>query len=199
MRRVGLLGGTFDPPHVGHLWLGEAAQAQLGLDEVWFLPVGDPVHKRGRAITAVSHRIQMTQAAIQTNPQFKLSTLDTDRPPPHTTISLLQLLHKQHPDTQFRLLIGGDSLRDFASWANPTGILELCRLGVLARPNAVVDWDGLETAVSNLKSKVDWIDAPPLDLSSTDIRQRLRAGQTVRYLLHPDTLLYIQKHALYQA
>lgn len=107
MSRIGLLGGTFDPPHWGHLWLAESARVQLGLDRVLFLPAGEPVHKLGKVITAVSHRLQMISLAIQDNPNFVLDTTDSTRPAPHTTVTLLPLLQEKYPDAAFWLLIGG--------------------------------------------------------------------------------------------
>lgn len=197
MRRIGLLGGTFDPPHLGHLWLGETAVSELHLDEIWVLPVGDPPHKESRSVTAVSHRLNMTQLALEPFPYFQLSTLDSQRKPPHTTISLLNLLHEESNDYQFWLLIGADSLRDFPSWSQPNEIIKLCRLGVLERPEVIINWDFLETAVPHLKSKVDWLNGPTVDISSTTIRSWIKAGHSVQALVGTAVWHYILEHKLY--
>jgi len=196
-RRIGLLGGTFDPPHVGHLWLGETAFDQMGLDEVWFLPVGQPPHKEGQVVTAVSHRLTMTQLAIQPFPYFTLSRADIDRPLPHSTVSLLHCLSQTHADTQFSLIIGSDSLRDFATWDYPNQLIQQCRLVVLNRPGVVVEWERLETAVPNIRAAIDWLHGPTVDISSTAIRQWARAGRSLKVMLVTAVLDYIQQHHLY--
>lgn len=197
-RRIGLLGGTFDPPHIGHLWLGETAQDQLQLDEVWFLPVGQPPHKEGQRITAVSHRLHMTHLAIQNIPTFAVNDADIDRPPPHTTISLLHLLRQRQPDTQFWLIIGADSLRDLPTWVSPRQLITHCRLAVLDRPGVTVEWEEVETAVPGVRAAVDWLHGPTVDISSTAVRHWAREGRSVRVLVETAVLQYIQKHKLYQ-
>lgn len=196
--RIGLLGGTFDPPHVGHLWLAETATDQLKLDAVWFLPVGRPPHKEEAEITAVSHRIAMLQTAVSPAPYFRLDTIDADRPPPHTTVSLLQIMRQRHKETAFWLIIGGDSLRDFPTWVDPQGILTQCRLAVLPRPGAEIDRDALETAVPGLHAAVDWLDGPTLPISGTEIRRWARAGHSLRFLLPPGVYHYVRENDLYR-
>lgn len=197
IQRVGLLGGTFDPPHVGHLWLAETAQAQLGLDRVLFLPVGAPVHKNG-GITAVSHRLTMTQLALSNYPSFQLDTTDAERPSPHATYTLLPLLRQQYPQARFWLLLGGDSLRDFATWRQPQQIIRQCRLAVLPRPGADVDWAVLDETVPGLKTAVDWLDGPTIPLSSTEIRAWVGAGYSVRALVGTAVAAHINQYQLYQ-
>ena len=197
VKRVGLLGGTFDPPHIGHLWLGETAQDQLGLDEVWFLPVGEPPHKESGKTTAVSHRYQMIQLAIHGFPTFSVNRTDMDRPAPHTTISLLAILRETHPDTQFWLIIGADSLRDLPTWVAPCELIAHCRLAVLDRPGVIIDWGLLDTAVPGVHAAVDWLHGPIVDISSTAIRQWARTGRSLRVLVETAVLDYIQENKLY--
>lgn len=194
---IGLLGGTFDPPHWGHLWLAELARVQLGLKKVLFLPVGDPVHKQGRVITAVSHRLQMVSLAIQKNPNFALDTTDCNRPAPHTTVSLLPLLQQAYPKAQFWLLVGADSLRDLPTWVEPQRLIQHCRLAVLPRPGVEINWRDLETAVPGIKTAVDLLDGPTLSISATAIRNWVKNGQEPTYLLPTAVSHYIQKHQLY--
>lgn len=196
--RIGLLGGTFDPPHWGHLWLAELARVQLKLDKVLFLPVGEPVHKVGQQITAVRHRLQMTSLAIQDNPQFVLDTTDVDRPPPHSTVTLLPLLSQTQPNAKFWLLIGGDSLRDLPTWSEPARLVTMCRLAVLPRPGAEIDWELLETAVSGSQSAVDVLSGPTLSISATAIRNWMQLGHEPKYLLPTAVFQYIRQHQLYR-
>lgn len=197
VKRIGLLGGTFDPPHVGHLWLAESALDQLQLDEVRFLPVGEPVHKQDRAITAVTHRIPMTQLAIADHPAYTLDTLDADRPPPHTTVTLIPQLARRLKPARFWLLIGADSLCDLATWSEPQSLIAQCRLAVLPRPGIAIDWLALETAVPGLSTAVDMLRGPQLGLSSTQIREWATAGHSLKHLLPTAVLRYIQHHNLY--
>jgi len=196
-RRVGLLGGTFDPPHVGHLWLAETAQEQLDLDVVLFLPVGLPPHKLDRPVTAVHHRLAMTELAIQHNPRFALDAADSKRPCPHTTVSLLPLMQAKHPDDTFWLLVGADSLQDLPTWENPAQLIALCRLAALPRPGVALDWGELETAVPGIRTAVDLLDGPALTISSTKIRCWSRDGRSIRYLVTTAVLNYIHDHQLY--
>jgi len=191
------LGGTFDPPHFGHLWLAESARDQLHLDQVLFLPVGEPPHKQGNSITAVSRRLHMTQLAISNHPAFCLDTLDIERPLPHTTCSLLPLVQAAHPDADLWLIIGTDSLRDFPTWHEPENIIAQCRLAALARPGVVVDWNVLETAVPGLRAATDELAGPTMDISSTAVRQWAKHNHSLRYLVPAPVLDFIQQHALY--
>lgn len=194
--RIGLLGGTFDPPHVGHLWLAETAREQLGLDEVLFLPVGLPPHKLENGVTAVSHRLAMLQLALQ-DTSFLISTLDVERCPPHTTVTLLPLLRDMIPTSRLWWLIGSDSLRDLPTWAEPQRIIALCRLGVLPRPGVAIDGAALETAVPGVQAAVDWLDGPPVALSSTRIRQWAQAGHSLHFLVPTAVIDYMERHQLY--
>ncbi len=191
------MGGTFDPPHFGHLWLAESARDQLHLDQVLFLPVGEPPHKQGNSITAVSRRLHMTQLAISNHPAFCLDTLDIERPLPHTTCSLLPLVQAAHPDADLWLIIGTDSLRDFPTWHEPENIIAQCRLAALARPGVVVDWNVLETAVPGLRAATDELAGPTMDISSTAVRQWAKHNHSLRYLVPAPVLDFIQQHALY--
>ena len=134
----------------------------------------------------------MLSLAIKDNPHFVLDSTDCDRPAPHTTVSLLPLLRQSHPHAQFWLLIGGDSLRDLPTWAEPTRLIQQCRLGVLPRPGAVIAWDGLETAVPGIQTAVDLLDGPTLSISATAIRNWVKNGHEPTYLLPTAVARYIQ-------
>ncbi len=197
-RRIGLLGGTFDPPHLGHLWVAETAREQLDLDQILFLPVGEPPHKQDQSVTAVSHRLAMTKIAITGNTEFVLDTTDIDRPPPHTTNTLLPLIHQAYPNSQLWFLIGADSLHDFPTWQRPDRIITRCRLAVDPRPGVTIDWPKLKTAVPGIETAVDMIKGPIMSISSSGIRNWRRLGHSIRYLVTTDVLNYIEAHNLYQ-
>lgn len=198
MERLGILGGTFDPPHIGHLWLAEAARQQLKLDKVLFLPAGQPPHKQDDMVSPARHRLEMTRLAVSGNERFAVGDLDVMRPPPHYTLTLLELLHQRFPDTLFWLLIGSDSLRDLPTWHQPGNILKLARFGILPRSSVSVDWVSLTQILPRVESAVDFIKAPTIELSSTEMRQWLKSGGSLRYLIPQAVLEYIAVHGLYQ-
>lgn len=196
-QRIGLLGGTFDPPHVGHLWLAETAVAQLSLNAVWFLPVGQPVHKDAQQITAVAHRIAMSHLAIAHNPRFVLDETDARRPPPHTTLTLIQQLQTEHPHADFWLLLGSDSLFDLPKWHKPQQLIQNCRLAVLERTAVAPNWPALETAVPGVRNHIDWLSGPTLSISSTAVRAWARQGHSLRYVVETAVADYIVRQELY--
>jgi nicotinate-nucleotide adenylyltransferase len=198
LARVGILGGTFDPPHIGHLLLGETARQQLELDLVLLMPVGEPPHKAGSDVTPLGHRLAMTEIACANNDNLAVDCTDCDRPPPHHTVTLLPIVQAAYPAAQLWLLMGGDSLQDFPTWHNPREITAACRLAVLARPGVTIDWDWLATAVPDIRERVDWLDGPSFTLSSSDIRRWLANGRSMRYMLPSAVLRYIEKEGLYR-
>lgn len=197
--KIGLLGGTFDPPHIGHLLLGETARVQLGLDRVLFLPAGQPPHKQHHAITPASHRLAMTRLAIADNPHFTVDTTDIARPAPHYTSTLLPLLQVRYPKADLWLLVGGDSLRDLLQWHEPERVLALCRLGVLPRPGITINWSQLAETLEGIPGRVDPLDGPTIAVSSTHIRTNAPAGKSLRYLTPHPVINYLQTHNLYKA
>ena len=196
-KRLGILGGTFDPPHYGHLALAENGRVQLRLDRVLFVPAGQQPLKSGRSITPATHRAALVQAAIAGNPAFALSRVDIARPGPHYTDDMLALLHQEHPQAELFFLMGGDSLADFAAWRNPAAIVRQARLVVMARPGYDPDLGALERAAPGLCERLTWLDVPYLGISSSDLRHRARAGLPLRYLVPPPVEDYIHEHHLY--
>lgn len=193
-RKIGLLGGTFDPPHAGHLALAWAAYTQLGLDEVRWLPVGQPTHK-AMGIRSAHHRAVMTALTIADYPHFILDRTDLNRPSPHYTSTLLPILHETDPTARRWLLMGADSLRDWHQWHHPEQILRYCRLAVLPRPHATIAWE-LLAPFPQLLSAIDWLIHPQIDLSSTQLRDQLATGKTAPLDLHVQR--YIKTHHLYE-
>ena len=198
MERIGLLGGTFDPPHLGHLWLAEAARQTLELDKVLFLPAGQPPHKSADPISAVDHRLAMTALAVNGSSHFLLDVTDIERPSPHYTSTLLPLIQQKFPAADLWLLIGSDSLRDLPIWHQPQTVIAQSRLATLPRPGITVDWVWLSLSVPGVDEIVDMLAAPTLDISSTAIRRWLSQGHSAPYLVPNKVLDYITHHRLYQ-
>jgi nicotinate-nucleotide adenylyltransferase len=196
--RLGVIGGTFDPPHYGHLVLAENARVQLRLDRVVFVLAGQPPHKPDRPITSVRHRVAMVKAAIADNPAFALSRVDLDRPGPHYTVDMLALLSLEYPGMALYLLMGGDSLAQFLSWRDTTGIVRRACLAVMQRPGYKPDLEVLEQAVPGLRDRLVWVDAPYLDIAASDLRQRVRERLPLRYLVPPSVDAYVREHHLYE-
>ncbi len=198
MKRLGLLGGTFDPPHIGHLLLAETARISLDLDQVLFLPVGDPPHKNDRGINAAAHRLAMTRLAIAGNPYFAVDTSDVDRPPPHFSYTLLPIIQAKYPQAALWFLLGSDSLADLPQWQRPERLLKQCRLAVLERPGVALEREQLQQLLPDLAAQVDWLDGPLVKVSATMVREFAAANRSLRYLIPETVQEYIIHHALYQ-
>lgn len=196
--RLGVYGGTFDPPHLGHLILAETAADSLNLAQVLFVPAADPPHKRMGEIRApADHRVCMVEQAIAANPRFALSRVDIDRPGPHYTVDMLRLLRAENPTAELVLLIGADSLRDLPRWSRPLDLISLAMLGVMRRPGVDPDLSELERHVPGISWRVQWVDAPLIDIASTDLARRIGLGYSVRYQLPEAVEHYINTHGLY--
>jgi nicotinate-nucleotide adenylyltransferase len=197
--RVGVFGGTFDPPHVGHLVLAAEAHSQLQLSRLLWVLTAAPPHKEGQEITPVQARVEMVHLAIEDNPAFELSTIDIDRPGPHYTADTLSLARQEYPGEQIILLIGGDSLRDLPRWHTPEAVVaEADELGAMRRPGDQVDLNTLEQRLPGIAAKVRFIEAPLLNIASHEIRERARRGLPFRYYVPQPVYDYIVENHLYQ-
>jgi nicotinate-nucleotide adenylyltransferase len=199
VERIGILGGTFDPPHIGHLILAEYTAESLGLDKVLFVPVGEQPFKPTTR-NAITHRLTMLQLAIQDNPQFAVSRVDVDRQGPHLSADMVPLVQAQFPAAQLYFLMGGDNLRDFPTWTRPQDIYRHARLAVMRRSDEAVTADMHDAVLPGLSAQVDIVDTPLLSiwLSSTHVVERLQQGLSVRYLVPDVVLQYIREHSLYR-
>jgi len=196
---LGVLGGTFDPIHHGHLVAAQEAWWQLGLEKVLFLPAGLPPHKRGRRISAAAHRLRMAELAIAGKPHFAVSRVDLERQGPSFTLDTLLLLRKEvGPEEALFFIEGADSLADILKWHEPQGILELCELAVVRRPGVTIDLAKLEVRLPGLTSKVHWIEMPWLDISSSDVRARVKQGKPISYLVPDRVEEYVSAQSLYR-
>ena len=196
---LGLFGGTFDPPHVGHLILAAEADAQLALDRLYWILTADPPHKHGQVISSLEHRLAMVKLAISNNSRFELSTVEIDRPGPHYALDTVQVIAKLNPSVDLVYIMGGDSLSDLPAWHRPADFVGALKyVGVLRRPGDSIDLTALEKIIPGLSDKVRYLKAPLLDIAAHEIRQRILDGRPFRYFLPPEVFEYISEHKLYQ-
>lgn len=198
MTRLGLLGGTFDPPHYGHLVLAQEAHWRLGLERVLFLPARqNPLKLGSGAGTDAEHRLAMVECAIEGDPWFEVSRLDLDRDGPSFTVDLLRRLSARGQQELF-FLAGADILPELPRWHAPLEILSLATLVVATRPGTPApDLAALERALPGAASRVQVLDIPGVAISSSEIRARVKANRPIRYLTPPRVEAYIAEHALY--
>jgi len=197
--RIGIFGGTFDPPHLGHLILASEARAQLRLNRLLWVLTPIPPHKLNRPISSLEDRLAMVQLALKEEPAFEFSRIEIKRPGPHYTIDTLRIVSEQYPKADVILLLGGDSLRDLPTWHQPLEVVAAChQIGVMRRPGDSIDMAKLEKKIPGLNRKVKFVEAPLLEIASSEIRRRAARGLPFRYYLLPAIYQYIQKHHLYQ-
>ena len=197
---IGILGGTFDPVHRGHLAIAEEAKRRLELVKVLFIPAGKPWLKVEREITPANHRMNMVNLAIKGKPYFELSAVEVERTGPTYTVDTLQDLHRElGPDVGFYFILGWDNLAEITTWREPANIVKLCKLVAFTRADtSVPDLMSLEDLVPDVSSSTILLDMPPIDVSSSDIRKRVAAGLPIRDLVPETVEEYIQRHHLYQ-
>jgi len=197
--RVGVLGGTFDPIHIGHLVAAEEARVCLDLEKVAFVPANLPPHKLHLSVTATEHRLRMVQLAIADNPCFVLSRVDVDRFGPSFTVDTIELLRDEYgPNGELYFIMGADSLADLLTWHRPERLIRLCRIVALTRPGYRADLDELNRLLPGAIARVQLLEMPLLEISSTDLQRRVQMGLSIKYLVPPAVEAYIRQHGLYQ-
>jgi nicotinate-nucleotide adenylyltransferase len=197
-QRLGIFGGTFDPPHLGHLILASEALTKLKLTRLLWVLTSIPPHKIGQPISPIADRLAMLKLALKDEPEFEISTIDMDRPGPQYMLDTLNLLAVQYPNSELIPLIGGDSLRDLPIWHKPIDLVATChQIGVMRRPGDSIDLSQLEKQIPGITDKVRFVDAPLLEIASHEIRQRVVEGKPFRYYLLPSVYKYIIAHKLY--
>ncbi len=194
MKRVGLLGGTFDPPHYGHLVAAQEVAWRLELDRVLFLPARQNPLKEDLTSPA-GERLEMVRLAIEGDSRFELSRVDVDRPPPSYTADLLRVLHR--PDQELYFIVGADILPELERWRSPGEILRLARLAVVNRPGAPPPELALQFLRPGARERVDLVEMPGVAIASRELRQRVADGRPIRYLTPPAVERYITEHRLY--
>ena len=190
-RRIGVMGGTFDPIHNGHLVAASEVAQSFDLDEVVFVPTGEPWQKS--KVTDSEHRYLMTVVATASNPRFTVSRVDIDRPGPTYTIDTLRDLHAQRPDAELFFITGADAVAQILSWRDHYELWELAHFVAVSRPGHVLSTDGLPA------DGVSQLEVPALAISSTDCRDRVDRGHPVWYLVPDGVVQYIAKHHLYRS
>jgi len=194
---IGILGGTFDPIHIGHLVVAEEARIKLGFNEVLFVPAGQPLLKPDRNITPSDQRVEMVRRAIADNPHFKLCTIEAERPGPSYTVDTVMTLREQlGSEVGLFFILGRDTLAELPSWKEPKKLVQLCRLVVAPRLGSK-DLQHLETEIPGLLGKVVQLDMPVIGISSSGIRQRVAQGLPIRYLVPAGVEKYISEQKIY--
>ena len=190
--RVGIFGGSFNPPHVAHLAVAEAARDGLALDRVVWIPAATPPHKQHLNLTSPEHRLAMTRLAVADNEAFVVSDMEIGRAGVSYTVETVRALQDANPEVDFHLLVGGDSFAQFHTWVEPDEIARRVSLVVYPRPGA-----DLSEVTPSLMARATVLDRPLLDPSSTALRRLLRTGRSARYLVPDAVLAYIAEHGLY--
>jgi nicotinate-nucleotide adenylyltransferase len=186
------MGGTFDPIHNGHLVAASEAASVFGLDEVVFVPTGEPVFKQGKHVTEAEHRYLMTSIATASNPRFTVSRVDIDRPGPTFAIDTLRDLHEQRPDAELFFITGADALSEILKWKEPDELWRLAHFVGVTRPGHTLGASGLPP------QSVSLLEIPALAISSTDCRRRVSRSAPVWYLVPDGVVQYIAKYQLYR-
>ncbi|TKJ28918.1 MAG: nicotinic acid mononucleotide adenylyltransferase [Chloroflexi bacterium B3_Chlor] len=199
MRRIGVIGGTFDPIHYGHLAAAEEARVKMDLERVLFVVAGVPPHKLDEEITPVEHRLAIVSLAIASNTHFEISRVDVDRPGPSYTVDTISILQKRWgQDTEICFIMGLDSLVELPTWHQPKRLIQSCRLVAVSRPGVEIEIAELEASVPGISSRVEIIDMPEMDISSTELQQRVRDGLPIKYQVPEEVERYIMEHELYR-
>ena len=189
MKRIGVFGGSFDPPHMAHLRVAKAACEELVLDTLLWIPAATPPHKAASDLTDVHHRVEMTRLMTREDDRFTLDTIEVDRPGLSFTVDTLRSLHQREMDALFFLVIGQDQWSAFSTWREADAIRELATVAGYRRPGSKQGAD----------ENIRWLEGSEMDISSTDIRRAIRAGSVQKDTILPSVVRYIQENGLYLA
>ncbi len=197
---IGVMGGTFDPIHIGHLIMAEEVRARFNLAEILFVPAGQPWLKMDTPISTAEHRAQMVRLAIADKPYFKLSTVEIERAGPSYAVDTIAELQGQlGAGNELFFILGWDSLAELPQWREPTRLIKMCRLVVVPRPGyPVPDLNSLEAVIPGLSQRVMQIDKPEIDISAGEIRNRVAQGLSISHLVPEPVERYIKEHGLYK-
>lgn len=200
MRKVGIMGGTFNPIHNGHLMLAKEALKQFSLDEVLFMPSGTSYMKADQKVESGHTRAEMTALAIQDNPHFTLSTMEIERAGNTYTYQTLERLKKEHPDTEYYFIVGADSLFHMAKWASPERIFANCCILVAIRDDRTIEEmeEQIDLISQRYNARILFMKTMRMDISSTDIRRKVAAGESIEDDVPESVRVYIGKRGLYR-
>jgi nicotinate-nucleotide adenylyltransferase len=193
------MGGTFDPIHIGHLVTAEAVRIEYGLNKVLFVPAANPPHKQHTKVTPALHRYIMTVMATYSNPYFHVSAIELDRPGPSYTIDTVAALIEQYGEqTEFYFITGADAVQDLATWKDIDRLLDLCQFIAATRPGCISTLDDIiQYFGSKGRKRIHRLPTPELEISSTDIRERVKQGKSIQYIVPESVENYILKEGLY--
>ncbi len=197
--RIGVLGGTFDPVHNGHLHIARELRENLGLDRIIWVPAGRPPHKAGQIVSSDHDRLRMLELALAGSPVDEISTTDIERAGPSYTADMLEILSNELKPATLVFLMGEDSLRDLPTWHDPDRILRVAELAVAGRPGVDTDIQDLAAAIPGLANRIHVVPTREVPYSSSDIRERVRRGAAITGLVPLNVDRYIHERGLYAA
>jgi nicotinate-nucleotide adenylyltransferase len=198
--KIGIFGGTFDPPHIGHLILAQEACSQLELEHVLWVVTPFPPHKKTQVISPIHDRMSMVLLAIAGNSNFVLSRIDIDRPPPHYAVDTVAILREKSPKDEFYYLMGADSLNDLTMWHEPAQFVANCDgIAIMVRRGENIDASKLEAEITGLSEKLHVLETPSIEISGSEIRRRVKNSMDFRYFIPDKVYHYILNHKLYQS
>jgi nicotinate-nucleotide adenylyltransferase len=196
--KIGVLGGTFDPVHVGHLGVAEEVTASLDLSEVIFMPAGQPWLKGDNRISPAEHRLEMVRLAIAGKPYFRLSTMEVERPGPTYTVDTMAEIKRQLGSAELFFILGWDNLSQLPQWHQPSQLIKLCRLVAVPRVDfQEPDLKSLEAVIPGLERSVILLEQPRIDVNASEIRRMVAQGLSIHNLVPEAVEKYIKKHKLY--
>ena len=199
MIKTGIMGGTFNPIHIGHLIAAEEACLELKLDRIIFIPTGNPPHKIKNEVISSRERYEMTALAIKDNSKFIVSDIETNRKGLCYSCDTLLKLNKLYPDNEFYFIIGFDTLKDLDSWKNISKVFKMCKFVVVNRDNNKFEMnEEIKAKKAHYGADIDIVHIPSVDISSTDIRNRIKKGQNIRYMVPDEVYNYIIQNGLYR-
>ncbi len=199
-KKIAIMGGTFDPIHYGHLVTAEAVMHEYQIDQVLFIPSGQPPHKTNSQVTSAEHRYLMTLLATETNPRFFSSRIEIDREGYTYTIDTIRELKVMYPESEIYFITGADAFSNILSWKNPEMLLSSCHFVAATRPGYSRQKAApkIEAVMEQHADTLHYLEVPALSISSSEIRNRVREGRPIKYLLPETVENYIYKHGLYQ-
>ena len=198
MARLGIMGGTFDPIHLGHLATAESVRESMNLEKIIFIPAANPPHKTEKKITSAIHRLKMVELAIQSNPFFEISTMEIDRQGLSYSLLTVEELHEKFERAELFFITGADAVNDLSTWYHAHELLEKCHFIAATRGGSMLDWRSLEKFFGSLaREKIHEVQTPALEISSTDIRNRIANGRSIKYLVPDEVEKYIAREELY--
>lgn len=198
--KIGIMGGTFDPIHIGHLATAEAVRVEYGLQKVLFIPSANPPHKDSELVSNVMHRYMMAAMATCSNPYFVVSPLEMERTGPSYTIDTIRVLKALYGTAELYFIAGSDVIQDLPKWERTADLLQMCYFVAATRPGCLHDIENIKAYFGELgQAKLHRLNTPELEISSTEIRRRVRMGESIKYIVPENVENYIYKEGLYRS